>query len=926
MPTASTTCVSTTIKTTRSAVLYTMQSFFTLGLANTSSAISSAAIANQLYFTSACRRCRNSGVPCDGATPKCENCLRQKKECLYAKSDIQRDYSVKNKTGYTDLINPDRSSFVPLPPSLPKDPEQSRRELEYEQTRRELKPNKLQPDCSQLFGTSPYVSYKDVNPDRSEGTCRWFLDSAQFDRWYNSSSNELLWVSADPGCGKSVLSRSLVDHELASTTQGTTCYFFFKDNVKQKRLAPALCAVLHQLFSNQPHLLRHALPSYETNGGRIQEEIELLWRILLAAVSDQEALPVTCVFDGLDECRENDRKDLITRLCHFYKKSSETSDRAALKFLVTSRPYDNVERCFEKITLRWPQIRFRGENKNDAIRDEISLVIDQELNKLVNEFRLRTQDYRQLRHCLQEATNRTYLWVHLVLEEIRLKLRPSARLNPKDFLIDDLPFTVQYAYERILQRITEHQRPYAQAILSIIVGAKRPLTVGEVSLAFSAMELRTENESPFENLDSSLFENKLRQICGLFVYVNHSKFFLIHQTAKEFLLDNSPNNFFWYSWKSSLVAAQVELDMATRCINYLCHTIPMEDWSNQTTAIGDENDTFFEYCAEHWTSHLCDDHILQHQNLLKLVLKLYDTADVRFWSWFPVWWRVFRPYEHVPIIHDQHVIAMNGHIVVLRERYKSEEFDLDQRDSTGTTALMWAAANGHQKVVEWLLDKGAAINAQGDYYGSALQMASEKGHEKIVKVLLKHGADVNAGGGRYNSALQAASFEGHANIVQMLLERGADVDAHPGIYGNALKTALMRGHNRTAHILATHSQPPRFIADSWHASRNVQSNKVSNLVTRSSRSNLESSISPEDDAVSTYSDDSVTTSQLGELMQNFTKQFVKDLTGKHGATDWLEHSFDDLDDMFADFSLRLGREDATVEAKTVVKFVHKNRR
>jgi len=60
----------------------------------------------------------------------------------------------------------------------------------------------------------------------------------------------MLWVSADPGCGKSVLVRYLADEVLPGSSARTTCYFFFKDDFEDQRSATgALCSILHQLLS-----------------------------------------------------------------------------------------------------------------------------------------------------------------------------------------------------------------------------------------------------------------------------------------------------------------------------------------------------------------------------------------------------------------------------------------------------------------------------------------------------------------------------------------------------------------------------------------------------------------------------------------------------------------------------------------------------
>jgi len=90
--------------------------------------------------------------------------------------------------------------------------------------------------------------------------------------------------------------------------------------------------------------------------------------------------------------------------------------------------------------------------------------------------------------------------------------------------------------------------------------------------------------------------------------------------------------------------------------------------------------------------------------------------------------------------------------------------------------LSAASAEGHDQIVQQLLDKGANVNAQGGYYGSALQAASAKGHDQIVLQLLDKGANVNAQGGEYGNALRAASVGAHDQIMAWLLEKGADVN------------------------------------------------------------------------------------------------------------------------------------------------------
>jgi ankyrin repeat domain-containing protein 50 len=99
---------------------------------------------------------------------------------------------------------------------------------------------------------SEYEDYKDSsNPRRVAGTCEWFLNDDRFRKWRESSTSSILWVSAGPGCGKSVLSRALVDEHLLSTNVTTsTVIFSSKTEMSAVCIAPMLCAQYSTSFSH----------------------------------------------------------------------------------------------------------------------------------------------------------------------------------------------------------------------------------------------------------------------------------------------------------------------------------------------------------------------------------------------------------------------------------------------------------------------------------------------------------------------------------------------------------------------------------------------------------------------------------------------------------------------------------------------------
>jgi ankyrin repeat domain-containing protein 50 len=129
--------------------------------------------------------------------------------------------------------------------------------------------------------TSSYEDYKDFNPRRVEGTCEWFFSDDRFLKWRDSNTSSLLCVSAGPGCGKSVLSRALIDERRLSTTVTTSaiCYFFFKDGDERRITSTdALCAMLHQLFTHDRvgSLISHGLAPCRDHGESLRKNFSSL--------------------------------------------------------------------------------------------------------------------------------------------------------------------------------------------------------------------------------------------------------------------------------------------------------------------------------------------------------------------------------------------------------------------------------------------------------------------------------------------------------------------------------------------------------------------------------------------------------------------------------------------------------------------------
>ena len=610
-----------------------------------------------------------------------------------------------------------------------------------------------------MLRTSNYEQFKDRNPNRLKGTCQWFLQHKHFQKWRESNSSGLLWVSADPGCGKSVLSKSLIDNDLKGTEARVTCYFFFKDdNEEQKSATSALSALLHQLFSQKQLLIHYAMLDYTAEGNRLPQSFYKLWSILTKASTDPKAGEVVCILDALDECEELGRYEIINALNAFYKKvTSSEENLSKLKFLVTSRPYLDIERRFTKLTHNFPTIRLQGEKESEAISREVNIVIKWRVANLGLELSLDDLEQSTLEDGLLSMTNRTYLWSKLIFDIIQDEIELSSTKLKE--IIGTLPSTVDQAYEAILSRIRDRERLRAQKLLRIIVAAKRPLTLQEMNIALAIED----HHRSYEDLDlksEARFETIVRNLCGLFVSVIDQKVYLIHQTAKEFLIAKSEAVV--GRWQHSIDLVASELLMARICIIYLMFTIFDDGFVGETTshrfAIKQptENHGYLSYAARFWATHYRRAQKRATGEILQSVLKICDTHSPRFQNWFNVHWNMVmvQPYSPTPRFTSSIMVgSFLRHDAVVKLLLETGKVKVDSKDNEyGQTPLSWAAENGHEAVVKLLLETGKVkVNSKSGFGRTPLSWAAENGHAAVVKLLLKTGkveVDLKSGSGR----------------------------------------------------------------------------------------------------------------------------------------------------------------------------------
>ncbi|KAJ5884928.1 hypothetical protein N7495_009438 [Penicillium taxi] len=118
-----------------------------------------------------------------------------------------------------------------------------------------------------------------------------------------------------------------------------------------------------------------------------------------------------------------------------------------------------------------------------------------------------------------------------------------------------------------------------------------------------------------------------------------------------------------------------------------------------------------------------------------------------------------------------------------------------------SSALDWACDNGQIHTVQWLLDHGAYVNSLGIGGRAPLHSAVQSQSLELVKVLIKAGAKLNLIDNSSNTPLSLAAALTDMEILRFLVASGADLELATHFERNELEMARQWGRLDAAAIM-----------------------------------------------------------------------------------------------------------------------------
>jgi Cdc6-like AAA superfamily ATPase len=197
-----------------------------------------------------------------------------------------------------------------------------------------------------LLPPDPSTNFNKALRQRQEGTGLWLLQHSLFEKWHRQQ-HSFLWLHGIPGCGKTILSSTIIKHLVDTHHDQLLLYFYFDFTDAGKQ---TLDNVLRSLISQHYNKSKDTQKLFDSlfsscGNGRSQPTCESLCKVFLQMIN--QAKEIYIVLDALDECRT--RKGSFSEGLLAWIQSLLDLKQRNVHLLVTSRPEHDIELVLRKL-------------------------------------------------------------------------------------------------------------------------------------------------------------------------------------------------------------------------------------------------------------------------------------------------------------------------------------------------------------------------------------------------------------------------------------------------------------------------------------------------------------------------------------------------------------------------------------------------
>ncbi|KAL2832224.1 NACHT and TPR domain protein [Aspergillus pseudoustus] len=318
--------------------------------------------------------------------------------------------------------------------------------------------------------------YDKINKARIPGTGDWVRDEDIFKAWLAREQTPVIFVSGNPGAGKSYLSTNIISflremypQHVQSTEMISVGYFFFKDdNPDTRSVHQALRDLAFQISKNDP-IYQKYLASIEEH-----EQISTLesaWRLLFVEYFIKKTnidSSVYIIFDAVDEAYDDERRTFLGLVRDLYDVTAESR----LQIAVVGRPHIS-DQLLEGLEVEVPTIHVTTQ-KNSG---DINSYIQASIKKSVVLRRVSAKLRAEIVEKLSAGAEGMFLWVNLMLQELVKKRNESSMRKALEHPPKGLKEILRHVLSSFSSSSNDEELEYLNEILAWVTCSEQPLTL-----------------------------------------------------------------------------------------------------------------------------------------------------------------------------------------------------------------------------------------------------------------------------------------------------------------------------------------------------------------------------------------------------------------------------------------------------------------
>ncbi|KAG6907297.1 hypothetical protein DXG01_009490 [Tephrocybe rancida] len=437
----------------------------------------------------------------------------------------------------------------------------------------------------------------------SEGTRVEVL--AEITRWIEDTSptsQNFLWLSGDPGCGKSAITASVVESSKAEKILWAE-FFINRNNLNTTNPNVYFPTIAQQFAKRSKEVLDKLYYQLHADDLLTKMSSKQAARLFIDAIrgasNSNPAKPVVVVIDGLDE---TDRKYLNSTAIIFSQLFNDLSDCPNAKIFISSRTEDEIRNPFVRSISKSTLVRHLHLDTRASFRD-VANYLRKELASIVVEDSLHWVDWPgdQGSEMLADYASGLFIWAVTAVRFFRQQIEDWGEESLSS-LLDDLrlkgmmdinalySYIVLETYKK--QAKDERDSEWAFETFRRLVGAivviYEPLSVDNLRKILDLR--RTSSTSP---VDVVQFIKRLRTVLVAGTDAVHGHTVpRLHKSFFEYVTGAHIDRRFWVDTSAS------HRELSIRCFFQLSLA--------QSATTSFKMPTVFRYATRFWSQHLSE--------------------------------------------------------------------------------------------------------------------------------------------------------------------------------------------------------------------------------------------------------------------------------------------------------------------------------